>query len=146
MKWLLCIILFLTGCSAGQITNTDDLGCFEIHYKIKPLDLYVGSILEETKLAPRIDARTGETYFWLRGDINCYQSNGIFLESFQGAGTVIKTSFLTPSYIWDGAWVRPGLYFRFDNWSLEGGPVYYTYSSSGRLSFWGALITFKIEF
>ena len=129
----------------GQITGSSDPSHLDIQYTLKSFKATIGGDLQEEKLAPRIDAY-GQTYFWVRVD---YKFNNVsfFLESFQGAGLIVKdNNYSTRPELWDGAWIRPGIHYVIDSWSFEGGPIYYSFSSSGRSSQWGALLEFRKDF
>lgn len=142
---ILFLLILLSGCF-GQITGSDDPSHLDIQYTLKSFKATIGGDLQDEKLAPRIDAYSGQTYFWIRTDYRVNNAS-FFLESFQGAGLIVKdNNYSLRLELWDGAWVRPGIYYVIGSWSFEGGPVYYSFSNSGRPSHWGALLEFRKEF
>lgn len=143
MKLILCIIIFLlSGCSLGEVYSRNTSDALDIHYRFENIDASIGSELNRPS---RIDANPSETYFWVR--LNYGIKNGIFLESYQSSNVIIKSHpNLSLSYIWDGIWLRSGIFYRIQNWIFEGGPIYYTFSSSRRSSNWGFLINIGWEF
>lgn len=139
------LIIILNGC-LGEIQGSNDLSHLDIKYILGPAKMTLGSDLGNSNLAPRIDAYTGETYFWLRLDHNIYQNYNFFLESFQGSDFIVKSrDWPILPYIWGGTWLRPGIKYQDYSWSIEGGPVYYGFSQT-QPSHWGALIEWKLEF
>jgi hypothetical protein len=141
-------MIFLSGCSIGQLYSTEEGSVLDIHYKINKLDNSVGADLGDNLLAPRIDANVQETYFWLRSEYSFTEDFHLFIESYQGANSVVPLhKWKQPPYIWDGIWLRPGIVLHLnDRTTFEGGPVYYTFSSSRRSDQWGALFSLRWDF
>lgn len=138
--------MLLTGCSSGKIFSTDRQNSLDIHYRNGPLDACVGSELDKPS---RIDTESSQTYFWVKlsYDLDHPNHKGIFLESYQSSNMILssKITYQQP-YVWDGIWLRPGFFCKFKDWFIEGGPVYYTFSTTKKPSSVGCLIAIGREF
>lgn len=84
---------------------------------------------------PRLDAVDGDTYFSTGAELALVGGLRLFLEDFQPASGVVGGGVVDvlPAMLWDGHQIQVGL--RLDlapGVCLEGGPVLYALSASGR--------------
>jgi hypothetical protein len=98
-------------------------------------------------MAARIDCSTALCYFWVRANVDLTPDVSVYVESFQGATTIVGSTLPTPRFAWDGFQIQPGAQIRLSHaWTLEGGPVFYTFSETRQRGGIGGRIGFRWEF
>jgi hypothetical protein len=108
----------------------------ELSVRFYRLELSVSADLGEDDhpWTPRVDGNANDTYFWMRATFDVTPALSIFLESFQGANSIVPSPACpSPRTAWDGFQIEPGLRVALPHdWKLEAGPVLYALSATGK--------------
>jgi hypothetical protein len=121
----------------------------DLRYQLKDVELLVGADMGASSIpiTPRADGKGGETYFWLRASFAITDRATVFVESFQGASSILGSGRKPPRATWDGLQITPGVAWRFgESLILEGGPVIYTMSGTGKSGGVGGRICLSLTF
>jgi hypothetical protein len=124
--------------------------CLDLTVRFYRLELSVSADLgaSDHPFTPRVDGNANDTYWWMRASFDVTDELTVFLESFQGANSIVSSSkYPPPKTAWDGFQFEIGLRGHLgEQWTFEAGPVIYAMSASRRPDELGCRLSLTCQF